>query len=110
RMGAGSLPFLLPLLFQVGFGYTAFQSGAITFVSAVGSLGMRSISSHVLRRFGFRTVLIWNALIAGAFTGAYAFIGPGMPYALIIGILFFGGVFRALELMSLNALAFADLE
>jgi EmrB/QacA subfamily drug resistance transporter len=110
RIGAGAMPFLLPLLFQEGFGYTPFESGMITFVSAVGSLGMRSISSRVLRRFGFRRVLRTDAVIASAFIAACALISPAMPYALIIGILFFGGVFRSLEMMSINALAFADLD
>jgi EmrB/QacA subfamily drug resistance transporter len=110
RIGAGAMPFLLPLLFQEGFGYTPFESGMITFVAAVGSLGMRSISSWVLKRFGFRSVLRWDGVIASVFIAACALISPKMPYALIIAILFFGGVFRSLELMSINALAFADLE
>ncbi len=57
RLGVGAVPFLLPLLMQEGFGYNPFQSGAITFVSAAGAFGMRTIARRVLRRFGFRTVL-----------------------------------------------------
>jgi EmrB/QacA subfamily drug resistance transporter len=110
RIGAGALPFLLPLLFQMGFGYTAFQSGMITFVAAVGALGMRSVGSHILKRFGFRRVLVWNALLAAAFIAACALFEPGLPHLVILATLFLGGVFRSLEMMSINALAFADLD
>jgi EmrB/QacA subfamily drug resistance transporter len=110
RLCTGAMPFLLPLLFQVGFGYTPAESGSITFISAVGSLGMRTISSRVLRRFGFRSVLIWDGLIATFFMAVCIFIRPGLPHLVILATLFFGGLFRSLQLMSLNALAFADLD
>jgi EmrB/QacA subfamily drug resistance transporter len=110
RLCTGAMPFLLPLLFQVGFGYSPAESGAITFVAAVGSLGMRTISSRVLRRFGFRSVLIWDGLIATAFIAVCIFIRPGLPHLVILAMLFLGGLFRSLQLMSLNALAFADLD
>jgi EmrB/QacA subfamily drug resistance transporter len=109
RLGAGGLPFALPLLFQQAFGYTPFQSGLVTFVSAVGSLGMRTISTRVLARFGFRTVLKWDGFIAAAFTAACIFFRAGTPYLVLVAVLFFGGLFRSLQLMSINALSFADL-
>ncbi len=109
RIGVGALPFVLPLLLQELFGYTPFQSGLVTFVSAVGSLGMRTISSRVLTRFGFRSVLRWDGLIAAAFTGACAFFMPDTPYLIMILVLFLGGFFRSLQMVSLNALIFADL-
>jgi hypothetical protein len=110
RIGAGAMPFLLPLLFQVGFGYSPFESGLITAVSAIGSMGIRSLSSHVLRRFGFRDVLLRNAFVAALSIALCAFIQPGLPHAVILGILFFGGVSRSPEFITLNTLAFADLE
>jgi EmrB/QacA subfamily drug resistance transporter len=109
RAGTSSLPFLLPLLFQQEFGYTPFQSGLITFVAAVGSLGMRTVSSRVISRFGFRSVLIWNGLIAAVLTGACALLRPDTLYLVMLSILFFGGVFRSLQFIGLNALTFADL-
>lgn len=109
RLGLGAVPFLLPLLFQEVFGYTPFQSGMVTFVAAVGALGMRSISTLILKRFGFRTVLCWNALIAGASISACALLNLSMPYVVMIAILFAGGVFRSLQAMAMNALAYADL-
>ena len=67
RIGVGATPFLLPLLLQVGFGMTPFQSGMITFAAAIGAIAMKFAAPPILRRFGFRTVLIVNAVIAGAF-------------------------------------------
>ncbi len=110
RIGLGALPFVLPLLLQELFGYTPFQSGLVTFVSAVGSLGMRTISSRVLTRFGFRSVLRWDGLVAAAFMGACAFFRPDTPYVVMILVLFFGGFFRSLQMVSVNALIFADLK
>ena len=66
RIGAGALPFLLPLLLQVGFGYTAFQAGSITFAAAGGAILMKFAAPPFLRRFGFRTTLAVNALLCAA--------------------------------------------
>ncbi len=109
RIGVGAMPFVLPLLLQELFGYTPFQSGLVTFVAAVGSFGMRTISSRVLTHFGFRSVLRWDGLIAAVFTGACAFFRPDTPYLVMILVLFLGGFFRSLQMVSLNALTFADL-
>ena len=65
RIGVGATPFLLPLLLQLGFGMTPFQSGMITFAAAIGALAMKFAAPPILRRFGFRSVLIANALVAG---------------------------------------------
>jgi len=110
RLGVGAVPFLLPLLMQEGFGYTPLQSGAITFVSAAGAFGMRTIARRVLRRFGFRSVLIWDAFIASGFISLCAIFNPDTPRAVMMAIIFFGGVFRSLEFTSLSAVAFADIE
>jgi Na+/melibiose symporter-like transporter len=110
RLGVGAMPFLLPLLMQEGFGYSPIESGAITFVSAAGSLGMRSLAKRILRQFGFRRVLIWNALVASAFMAACALFRPDSSMAFMIAVIFFGGVFRSLEFTSLNSIAFADVE
>lgn len=110
RLGVGAVPFLLPLLMQEGFGYTPFQSGSITFVSAAGSFGMRTMTRRILHHFGFRSVLIWNAIIAAAFISLCAIFRPDTPLAVMMGIIFMGGVFRSLEFTSLSAIAFADIE
>ena len=110
RLGVGAMPFLLPLLMQEGFGYSPVESGAITFVSAAGSLGMRTLAKRILRQFGFRRVLIWNALVASAFMAACALFRPDSSMTFMIAVIFFGGVFRSLEFTSLNSIAFADVE
>lgn len=110
RIGIGAMPFLLPLLFQLGFGFTPLQSGLVTFTSAMGALIVKAFAKRIVVRFGFRRVLIGNALIASAFIAACALIRPSLPFALIIAILLVGGFFRSLEFTCINALSFADVE
>ena len=62
RIGIGAMPFLLPLLLQVGFGLTPFQSGSLTFAAAAGAMAMKFTASRLIRRFGFRSILVANAL------------------------------------------------
>jgi EmrB/QacA subfamily drug resistance transporter len=110
RVGVGALPFLLPLLLQVGFAFTPFQSGLITFSSALGAMTMKAAIAATLRRFGFRNVLTANALISSAFLAACAMFTPGTPIALMIAILLVGGFFRSLEFTSINTIAYAEIE
>jgi MFS family permease len=110
RIGVGAVPFLLPLMMQQGFGYTPIESGAITFVSAAGSFGMRTMSKHVLRRFGFRKVMVWNTLIASFFMLACGLFTPESSRAFMMTIIFLGGVFRSLQFTALNTIAFAEIE
>jgi EmrB/QacA subfamily drug resistance transporter len=110
RIGIGAMPFLLPLLFQLGFGMTPLQSGLMTFTSAMGALVVKAFAKRILTRWGFRSVLVGNALIASALIAACALITPKMAFPLIVGILFIGGFFRSLEFTCINALSFADVE
>jgi MFS family permease len=109
RIGIGALPFLLPLLLQLGFGMTAFASGMLTFASAVGALAMKITARPILRRWGFRKVMIANALISGGFLLSYATFRPGIPSSAILVLLLAGGFFRSLQFTSTNTLAFADV-
>jgi EmrB/QacA subfamily drug resistance transporter len=110
RIGIGATPFLLPLLFQVGFGMSAFQSGLLTFTTAVGAITMKFTAPAILRRFGFRAVLGVNTVVCAAFVAVSALFTPTTPLALMAGVLLVGGFFRSLQFTALNALAFADLE
>ncbi len=110
RLGIGALPFLLPLLLQIGFGLTPFQSGLITFTGALGSMFMKAAVAGVLRRFGYRPVLIYNSLISAAFLAACASFVPGMPFAAMIAILLAGGFFRSLQFTAINTIAYAEIE
>ena len=109
RMGIGALPFLLAMLLQLVFGMTAFASGLITFTSAVGALTMKFTVGPIVRRFGFRSVLIGNGVISALLLMSYAMFRPGVPKSLIIGTLLAGGFFRSLQFTALNTVAYADI-
>jgi EmrB/QacA subfamily drug resistance transporter len=109
RIAVGGLPFLLPLLFQLGFGLTPLASGLLTFASAAGAIVMKITAEPILRRFGFRNVLFWNALIGGASVAVYAAFRPETPHAVILLVLLSTGFFRSLQYTSLNTLAYADI-
>ena len=109
RIGIGALPFLLPLLFQIGFGMTPLQSGLLTFGGAVGAMTMKTTVAPILRRFGIKRVLIANTVLATFFVAACALFRPTSPYLFVFLILVIGGFFRSLQFSSLNSLAFADL-
>jgi EmrB/QacA subfamily drug resistance transporter len=110
RLGIGALPFLLPLLLQIGFDLTPFQSGLITFTSALGSMFMKAAVAGVLQRLGYRTVLIYNAVLSAAFLAACASFVPGMPFAVMVVILLSGGFFRSLQFTAVNTIAYAEIE
>jgi EmrB/QacA subfamily drug resistance transporter len=109
RIGIGSLPFLLPLMFQIGFGMSPLQSGLLTFAGAIGAMTMRVSVAPILRHFGIKRVVMTNTFIASAFIGACALFRPETPYWIILLVLLAGGFFRALQFSSLNSLAFADI-
>jgi EmrB/QacA subfamily drug resistance transporter len=110
RLGLGALPFLLPLMLQVGFGMTPFQSGTITFATALGAMGMKWATAKILRRFGFRTILVFNSLISAAFLAVCAAFTAATPAAVMMGLLLIGGFFRSLQFTSINTIAYAEVE
>jgi len=109
RIGVGAVPFLLPMLLQLGFGLSATESGAITFASAAGAFVMKPAARTLLRRFGFRRVLVANAVVAAALIAASALFHPGFPMVAMYAILLAGGFFRSLQFTAYNALAYADI-
>lgn len=110
RIAMGANPFLLAMLLQVAFGMSAFAAGTMTFISAVGALVMKTTAPPILRRFGFRSVLLVNAVIVGVSFIAYAFFRPDWPHWAIMLVLGIGGFFRSLQFTSLNGLAYAEIE
>jgi len=110
RLGIGALPFLLPLLLQLGFDLSPFQSGLITFTGALGSMFMKAAAVTVLKRLGYRNVLLYNSFISAAFLAACATFLPGIPFAIMIAVLLIGGFFRSLQFTSINTLAYAEIE
>lgn len=109
RMGIGALPFLLPLLLQAAFGLSPFQSGLVTFASAMGALTMKLTAAPILRRLGFKRVLIGNAFVSALSLAAVALFQPGTSQVLLFVVLLVGGFFRSLQFTSLNTLAYAEI-
>ncbi len=109
RIGLGALPFLLPLMLQVGFGRTALGSGALTFVSGLGAVAMKSVAPMILRRMSFRVLLVANGLLVGAGAAGLATISAVTPDWVILVYLLTLGFFRSLQFTMINALSFADL-
>jgi EmrB/QacA subfamily drug resistance transporter len=110
RLGLGALPFLLPLMLQIGFGMTPFQSGMITFATALGAMGMKWTTANILRRFGFRNILVVNSLISAAFLAVCAGFTATTPVEMMMLLLLLGGFFRSLQFTSINTIAYADVE
>jgi MFS family permease len=110
RLGLGALPFLLPLLLQVGFGMTPFQSGLITFATALGSMSMKMVATTALRRLGFKTILVVNTMISAAFLAACAAFTAYTPIYAMVAVLLIGGFFRSLQFTSINTIAYAEVD
>ncbi len=110
RLGIGALPFLLPLLMQVGFGLSPFQSGLVTFASAVGAMGMKTVAARIIRTFGFRNIMTVNAVVSALFLAACGLFTVTTPLLLIMIILVVGGFFRSLQFTAINTVAYAEVE
>ena len=108
RIGVGASPFLLPLLLQIGFGMDPLHSGLLTCASAIGALFMKTMTIRILRRWGFRRVLVVNALAASAGMAACAVFTAATPAVVIFVVLLLAGCLRSLQFTSLQAIQFAD--
>lgn len=109
RMGIGASAFLMPLFLQIGFGLDALTSGLVTFTGALGALSMKWLAPTILRRAGFRNILIWNGLLASALLASTALFTASTPHLLMSSILFLAGLSRSLQFSSLNAIAYAEI-
>ncbi|GJD94870.1 MFS transporter [Methylobacterium iners] len=110
RVGTGAIPFLLPLLLQIGFGLDALQSGLLTFAAAAGALLIKMIGPRVLRIYGFRRVMLVNAVVASGFLAVNGLFTAETPHGIILCVLLAGGCVRSLQFTCVNAIAYADLE
>ncbi len=110
RLGIGGVPFLLPLMLQLGFGLSPVQSGLMTLASSAGAIAMKPAAMSALRRFGFRDTLTCNGLVAGVLLGVCALFRPSWPVAAIYAVLLAGGFFRSLQFTAYNTVAYADIE
>ena len=109
RMGVSAVPFLLPVMFQIGFGYSSFQAGALLMAVFAGNLAMKPFTTGVMRRFGFRPVLIVNGALNVAMIAACALFGASMPLPVVCAILCLGGMTRSMQFTALNTIAFAEI-
>lgn len=109
RLGIGGVPFLLPLLYQVGLGFTPIQSGLLIMPQAIASMSTKFLLPKILNRIGYRSVLISNTVILGILLMLFATIGPRTPVWLIVLLAFGYGAFTSLQYTSMNTLAYADV-
>jgi EmrB/QacA subfamily drug resistance transporter len=109
RVAISASPFLIPLLYQEAFGMTAFSAGGFLLAYMLGNLTMKSVTTPILRRFGFRRVLLVNSVISACSIMALALIAPGVPLALSAAMLFASGASRSMEFTAITTLTFADV-
>lgn len=109
RAGAGATPFLVPMLLQLGFHRSASQAGLVSFATALGAMAMKPLARPILRRFGFRSALAANSVLASLGILVCALFSPAWPVAAIFLLLAAGGLSRSLQFTALNTLAFADV-
>jgi EmrB/QacA subfamily drug resistance transporter len=110
RIGIEAVPYLAPLLFQIGFGLSAFQSGLLLLATAIGNLGMKVFTTPILQRFGFRGVAMFATAVAAVFVAGYGWLFPSTPLAVMLVVLFVYGLARSLQFTTLATLAYADID
>jgi hypothetical protein len=109
RLGIGGIPFLFPLLYQVGLGFTPVQSGMMMMPQAIAAMSLKLTMPKILARIGYRGVLVSNTVILGLLIGVFATIGQGTPVWLIVIQAFAFGFFTSLQYTSMNTLVYADV-
>ncbi|BEU98707.1 MFS transporter (plasmid) [Acidovorax sp. DW039] len=109
RMAISSLPFVLPLMFQIGFGFDAFRAGLQLLVVFVGNVGMKTVTTPILRRFGYRRVILVNGIFAALCLAACALIDLNSSSGVVVSILLLSGMTRSMQFTSLGTIAFADV-
>ncbi len=109
RIGVNGVPYLLPLMLQVGFGMSPVKSGALTFVSAFGALLIRPISKRLLRALGFDRLLFWSAILSTAVIAGFSLLRADTPYWLIAAYIALFGLARSTQFMTSNTLSYSDM-
>ncbi len=109
RMAISAVPFLIPLMLQLGFGMSALVSGMLTLWIFIGNLGMKILTTPILRRFGFRTTLLANGLATAVSLGICALLLPSTPGWALAAALCFGGACRSMQFTAISTLSYADI-
>jgi len=109
RIGMNAAPFLLPLLFQLGFGLNPLQSGLLTFVMTVGAILMRPAARWLLRTFGFRRLLVGNAVLAALSVAGFALVHADTPHWIVLLAVLVFGFLRSTQFIAINTLSYAEV-
>jgi EmrB/QacA subfamily drug resistance transporter len=109
RIGIGGMPFLLPLLYQIGLGFSPVQSGLLIVPQSVAAMALRPAMPRLLRQFGYRRVLLSNTLLLGVLIASFALVGTKTPAAVIVLMAFLFGGLSSFQYTSMNTLAYADV-
>jgi MFS family permease len=109
RLGVGGMPFLLPLLYQIGLGYTPVQSGLLIMPQPLAAMSLKMLMPRILTRFGYRRVLLYNTVAIGLITILFMTVAPGIPAVAIVAMGFALGFASSMQYTSMNTLVFADL-
>lgn len=110
RFGIGGMPLMIPLLLQVGYGYSAMYAGMMMIPQALSNLVSRNFVVPIVRRFGYRSTLITNTILTGLLISCFFFITPNTPYWVIIILMIGNGAFNAIQFTSMNTISLADLD
>lgn len=110
RLVITAVPFLLPLQFQLEFGWTPLAAGVMVAALFAGNLTIKPATTPLMRRFGIRTVLLVNGVASVACFGLLALLRPGLPVAVMAAVLYLSGALRSIGFTAYNSLAFSDVE
>ncbi|NQW51306.1 MAG: DHA2 family efflux MFS transporter permease subunit [Rhodospirillales bacterium] len=109
RLGLGGIPFLFPLLYQIGLGFSPIQSGLLVLPQAIASIGLKTFMPAILARLGYRNVLVFNTIVVGLLIMSFATVGAETPVWRIVLQAFALGLFTSMQYTSMNTLAYADV-
>jgi len=109
RIGISAVPYLLPMMLQLGFGLSAVRSGLLTFSSGIAALAVKATTVQILRQVGYRRAMILNSILGSLFLALCAWFRPAWPVALLYAVLLLGGFVRSLQFNALGTIAFADV-
>ena len=109
RLGLGGIPFLFPLLYQIGLGFSPIQSGLLMLPQAIAAIGLKTFMPAILARLGYRNVLVANTIVVGLMIMSFATVGADTPVWLIVVQAFVLGFFTSMQYTSMNTLVYADV-
>ncbi len=110
RLGSGAMPFMTPLLLQVGMGYSPSKAGMSMIPATLGAMASKAYAERLIRRYGYRRVLVGNTLMLGSVIAAFSLVGPAVPHAWVLAHLAIFGVFNSMQFTAMNTLALGGLD